>query len=235
MTTAGQRCARHVATRWAVGSVLLLGVLTVLVAGCSAAKRDRSSGTTAPSASSSNRGAGSSPAPSTAVRTAGPKLPSSSRQPSAGTSKVKRSGQPRTPSVTASSAPFSRGRKVSYPDGIALEITSITQGNVEGRGPGVISGPKTTFSIVFTNDSHRSIDMNQVVVTVTYGPNHLQARPVYDDTGEFDFAGLVPPGASRNATYAFSIPTDQLSRVVMDVDFDGLHTSAVFAGKVTTR
>jgi hypothetical protein len=73
--------------------------------------------------------------------------------------------------------------------------------------------------------------MNQVVVTVTYGTANLQAQPVYDGPVN-DFSGTVQPGKATDATYAFRIPTDQLDRVVMRVDFDGLHAAATFSGKV---
>jgi hypothetical protein len=148
---------------------------------------------------------------------------------------VSRGGQPARPTISAAPAAFSGSAKVSYPDDVTVRISSITQGSVEGSGPGTIGGPKTTFGLVFTNGSDKPVDMSQVVVTVAYGARHLQARPVYDEAGQTDFAGDIKPGQSARATYAFSIPVASLDDVTMWVDFDGLHTSAVFTGKVGSR
>jgi hypothetical protein len=215
-------------------AVVALGTLLVLGA-CTSHRSESSAGseTSAGSASTSGPSAG----PTVPAKSASP-APAPRSQPaaqSAHTRKVSRSGQPLRPTISAAAAPFDGAAKVSYPDGVTVKINSITQGSVEGSGPGTIGGPKTTFDLVFTNDSDKPVDMSQVVVTVAYGPRHLQARPVYDAAGQSDFAGNIKPGKSAHATYAFSIPVASLDDVTMWVDFDGLHTSAVFTGKVGPR
>ncbi|MCW2527028.1 MAG: hypothetical protein JWM76_1888 [Pseudonocardiales bacterium] len=144
---------------------------------------------------------------------------------------VIRDGKTPTPTISAPAVPFVKGTQAAYPDGIAVQILSITQGTTVANGPGTIAGPKSTFKITFTNNSAKAIDMNQVVVTVLYGTTNLQAQPVYDGAVN-DFSGTVQPGKSTDATYAFRIPTDQLNQVMMRVDFDGLHAAATFTGKV---
>src|SRR6266700_1585350 len=82
--------------------------------------------------------------------------------------------------------------------------------------------------------SKAAINLDRVVVTVTYGTAHSQAVAIYDD-GVRDFSGTVAPAGTAQAVYAFSIATDQLTDVVMTVDFDGLHTSATLTGSAKAR
>jgi len=83
----------------------------------------------------------------------------------------------------------------------------------------------------FTNGSSKTIPLDQVVVTVVYGPDRRLAAPVYLD-GSQDFGAIVKPGGSATANYSFSIPSGDLDDVTMYVDFDGLHGAATFHGKI---
>ena len=92
------------------------------------------------------------------------------------------------------------------------------------------------FTVKLTNSSAKPINLNQVVVTTTYGASSQLAAPVYTEgAGTYDFSGSVKPGASTTAIYAFAVPTKQLGRVTMVVDFDGLHTSATYRGAVVAK
>lgn len=162
--------------------------------------------------------------------------PSNIDQP-ASTGPVVRNGKTPTPTVSAPPQPFTSGKRLTYSDGVTLQILSIKQGAVTPDGSKTIAGPKTTFSLRFTNGSGKAITMNQVVVSASYGTRGLAARPVYDDNDDAlrDFSGTVAPGASTSAAYAFSIPTSQLSRVTLRVDFDAIHVAASFTGKAQAR
>ena len=141
---------------------------------------------------------------------------------------VKRNGKAAHPSVSAPPASFTK--PVRYVDGTSLQVTAIHQGTVSGQGPGVFPGqPITTFDLRLTNGTTKAIDLNQVVVTATYGNPKRVASPVYSASAH-DFGGTAAPGASVNATYGFSIPTASLGAVVMFVDFDGVHASGTFEG-----
>jgi hypothetical protein len=141
---------------------------------------------------------------------------------------VKRNGKTPDPSISAPPAAFTKA--VRYVDGTTLTVTSIHQGTVSGQGPGVFPGqPITTFGLRLTNGTTKAINLNQVVVTATYGNPKRVASPVYSASSH-DFTGTAAPGAFVNATYAFSIPTASLGAVVMLVDFDGMHASGTFEG-----
>ena len=141
---------------------------------------------------------------------------------------VLRGGRPPKPSVSADPQPFDRA--IRYSDGLRLAVTSLRQGKVAGQGPGVFVGePKTEIGLRMTNRSDRSINLDQVVVTLVYGSERRTSRPVYDDRAR-DFNGVLRPGRSAASTYLFSVPRDQLDDVTMFVDFDGHHTVARFRG-----
>jgi hypothetical protein len=144
---------------------------------------------------------------------------------------VVRNGTTPTPSISAPVEKFIS--PVTYPDGIAVTILSITEGVTTEQAPGSLTGrPSTLFKISFTNNSKAAIDLSQVVVTVTYGSQNLLATPLYNVASVADFSGTVAPGKSVATSYAFSIPKADLSDVRMAVDFDGLHAAATFDGSV---
>lgn len=156
-------------------------------------------------------------------------------QPVKSVAKVKRVGQPNTPSVSAPGAKFSA--PVTYPDGVTLTLTKAEKGIEKGHGAGVMNGREyVRFTVKLTNGSDKAVNLNQVVVTTTYGATDQLAAPVYTESaGTYDFFGTVKPGASATALYAFAVPTKQLGNVRMVVDFDGLHTSATYSGAVVAK
>lgn len=144
---------------------------------------------------------------------------------------VKRAGGALKPSISAKAGSFLPTQGVSYPDGIELTVTATTQAVESGRGPGMFPGrPLTEISLKLTNKGAAAIDLDQVVVTTTYGSPARLASPVYNDPRAVDFHGRVAAGASAVAVYVFSVPTPDLSRVTSVVDFDGLHAAATFTG-----
>lgn len=195
----------------------------VLLAGCLAGCTDSSGDKAGPdSPSRSDTPSQASPSPSSIE-------PGDRRDPLAPTliPPVIRGGGTPHPSISADPQPFDE--PIEYPDGVSLEVTEIEQGEVTDQGPGVVGGPTTAFEVVFTNDSKKSVDLNQVVVTAVYGDPGRLAHPVYDPQSQ-DFAGRVAPGKVARARYVFSIPPAQLGNVTVHVDFDGLHAAGRFTG-----
>lgn len=140
---------------------------------------------------------------------------------------VKRDGK--TPHPTVSALPATMTGVVRYGDGVRLKITGIRHGRVTGEGPGVIQEPTTTFALSLTNGEGRPLHLNSVVVTAVYGDPERIANPVYVSNTQ-DFAGTVRAGSTSKARYAFAIPVTRRSHVSIHVDFDAVHTAAVFFG-----
>ena len=83
-------------------------------------------------------------------------------------------------------------------------------------------------AIVNTALDRLSADLNQVVVSAQYGAKPRIASPVYIASLARDFGGVLRPGASVSATYAFAVPPQFTRHLVATVDFDGLHAPARF-------
>ncbi len=123
---------------------------------------------------------------------------------------------------------------LSYPDGVKIAVLDIRQAKVTGQGPGVLSGPMTSLRLQLVNDSMTTLDLDHVVVTTVYGRPARIARPVYTD-GTQDLTGLVKPGGRTTATYAFSVPTSDLTHVTVHIDFDSRHAAGVFSGSTASQ
>jgi hypothetical protein len=142
--------------------------------------------------------------------------------------KVLRSGQAE-PSITAK--PSDTDGKVSYSDGVQLRIGEVKFGKEKGEGPGMFPGRAyAILDLQIGNGSDKTLSLDTTVVTVL-DKNGKAVNPVYVDEAKVaDFAGDLKPGSTANARYAFAVPNSSRSKVTVVVDFDGVHSSAVFRG-----
>lgn len=144
---------------------------------------------------------------------------------------VIRHGKKPSPSIHPRAGRFSPTAPATYPDGVSLTVNRVKHGVETGEGPGVFPGrPYTAFFLSLRSRSPHPIDVNQVVVTATYGSPARIASPVYEGSAARDFAGTVKRGGSASATYVFAIPPGGGTGVVVVVDFDDTHVSARFTG-----
>ena len=168
--------------------------------------------------------------------------PSTSASPSSTPTKA---GKPTPPPVTrvssvpdaqkASATPVPYSSPAEYSDGLTLEVVGTRQWIVTETGAGALTGkPATSFRLKLVNGTGKKVDLNNVVVSVAYGSGNETAQPVYSDPELFDFNGVLAPGKSTRAIYAFSIPVKELSSTTFFVDIDGYHTVATFSGDATS-
>lgn len=221
-------------------TVLCLAVSLTLLSACSdpgspAARSPAPVMTaTGPPPASASAGTPSRPAgaaPSASPSTAQPGGRDGATSSSPPVAKVERSGDPARPTTSAS--PTSIDGTVRYPDGITLEVRSVSFAEEKGRGPGSFPGRAyAVMTLQMSNQSRRPISMATVVVTVLDAERQPVA-PVYSDEVEVqDFSGTLGEGEVARARYAFAVPESSRSEVTVVVDFDGGHTSAVFRGKL---
>ncbi len=146
---------------------------------------------------------------------------------------IARGGKSGRQTVRGERGNFSAGAPVKYPDGLSVTVDRFAHGVEKGDGPGAFAGREyTAMTLTVRNRSKAPVDLNQVVVTTTYGWPERIAAPVYQDSLAGDFSGTVKPGGSVSATYLFAIPAAESGRVVTVIDFDKVHTAATFAGPV---
>jgi hypothetical protein len=116
---------------------------------------------------------------------------------------------------------------------VALKVEKVAFGSEKKKGPGSFPGREfAVLTLSITNKSPKALSMATVVVTVldkSGGP----VEPVYSDEIDVeDFSGTLREGKTLDARYAFAVPKSSRSQVTVVVDFDGVHTSAVFRGKL---
>ncbi len=148
------------------------------------------------------------------------------------------------PEAPASPTPVARGSQAErlapvqgdldatlrWSDGVRLQVRDVTNAVLEGKGPGAVNGPVSSFRLRLTNGSSEPVDATQVVVTLAYGRSAARlATPVYDDRAA-DFGTRLAPGESATARYSFAVPRSGRSAVALTVDLDARHGLATFRG-----
>ena len=182
------------------------------------------------SAAPSGTSSASAPTPAptaTATPTVTPE-PARSNEP---VPKVGRSGRPPAPPLSAQPADTpGPGR---YGDGVSLTVTSVDFAKETKKGPGSFPGRAyAVLTLQIANKSKQNLSLDTVVVTVLDKADRAVA-PVYTDEAEAaDFSGRLTAGKTVQARYAFAVPASSRAKVTVVVDFDGVHTSAVFRGKL---
>jgi len=133
------------------------------------------------------------------------------------------------PSITAK--PGNTEGKVSYSDGVQLQIVDVKFGKETKEGPGRFPGRAyAILDLQIKNGSEKNLSLDTVVVTVL-DKSGKPVNPVYVEEAKVsDFAGALKSGATVKARYAFAVPANSRSKVTVVVDFDGVHSSAVFRG-----
>lgn len=181
--------------------------------------------TTAPTGSAS---ATAAPTGSASAKPTAKPQPTRSDEP---VPKVGRSGSSNSPTVSAK--PAGTDGTVRYGDGVSLTVKSVDFAEETKKGPGSFPGRAyAVLTLQIANKSKQNLSLDTVVVTVLDKAGKPVA-PVYSDEAKAsDFAGRLTAGKTVEARYAFAVPTTSRSKVTVVVDFDGIHTSAVFRGEL---
>ena len=210
-----------------IGATLLALIVAAGATGCAASSRgDAASPPAATPAAATptttpGTAATASPAPAPPTAAADAPVP-----------KAGRDGAPAAPAISAAVA--SPAEQVTYGDGVVLRISSVTYGSETAQGAGAATGREfARISLDLTNGSDGEIDVSSTVVTVL-DPSGARLVPVYTtESGARDFAGTVGPATITTAVYAVAAPADHSTPLTIVVDFDAVHTSAVFRGALS--
>lgn len=200
-------------------------VLCVGLVACTGAGEPSGDATTAPSASSTAPTAtGSAPSGSTDG-----KVDVKADEP---IDKVVRDGDTTAPAVSAKPAPTTG--TVSYSDGVALKIDKVTFAAETAKGPGSFPGREyARITLTLKNGSAHAIDLGTVVPTLLDKSGASLPKVYAEEAKVGDFFGTLAPGKSATAVYAFAVPASSRADVTLVVDFDALHSSAVFRGELS--
>ncbi len=197
-----------------IGATLLALIVAAGATGCAASSRGDAASppaaTPAAATPTTTPGTAATASPAPAAPTAAADAP----VPKAG-----RDGAPAAPAISAA---------------VASPAEQVTYGSETAQGPGAATGREfARISLELTNGSDGEIDVSSTVVTVL-DSSGARLVPVYTtESGARDFAGTVGPAAITTAVYAVAAPADHSTPLTIVVDFDAVHTSAVFRGALS--
>ncbi len=142
-----------------------------------------------------------------------------------------------SPAVRAPSTPLPMdGRSAySYPGGMQVIVGVPRRYTVPLYAGGYVPGnPAVTFTVVLVNTSAYAVDVSQTVVTAGFGPDGVQAEPIYaEGVGEFPASGTLSAGRRTTVTMAFSAAVSDLSVIDVSVQLQpGALPAAVFTGRL---
>ena len=102
-------------------------------------------------------------------------------------------------------------------NGVKIRVLSTKVAKVKPHGPGELGGPAVVGRLQIENKSNRSINVDGVMVTLTYGRNQV-AQPSTSDPSS-PFRGRLKPGEARQGVYVFRVPRNSDSRVSFVVQY----------------
>jgi hypothetical protein len=118
---------------------------------------------------------------------------------------------------------------VTTPDGVVIDITSVTRVDVVGKLAGEVSGPGYQVVVVVTNRTASSLDVGPTEVNVSVGPDAAPMSGV--SSASTPMSGSLTRGQQATGTFVFSAPAAP-SAIVVSVSVVPGTPPAVFAGTV---
>lgn len=118
---------------------------------------------------------------------------------------------------------------VTTPEGVVIDITSVTRVDVVGKLPGEVSGPAYQVVVLVTNRTASSLDVGTTEVNVSVGPDDQPMSGV--SSASSPMTGVIAKGQMATGTFVFSAPAAP-SAVVVSVSVVPGTPPAVFAGTV---
>lgn len=193
---------------------------------------------------------GSSAAPTASMTTGGSAAPTSGApsKPANGTPKgggsadkpkakpvppVTTTGKPQLGPTKAverkTAAPVPVDKEQDFGTGVKAKISNVEAIEVTKVNPGEIKGPAAKFTVTFTNNSDKKIDLTATTVTLNY--DGMEASAFSSDPAQEPPASLEP-GKSASGVYVFGVPKDKRDKITIRVSYDAQAPLAIFEGKL---
>ena len=150
--------------------------------------------------------------------------PSGAPSPAAETTGGSADEPPALPAVPLS-APASAG------DGVVATLPEVVAIEGSGTGPGNIAGPAVRVTVEVRNGTAETIALDQVAVNAYAGADRTPASPL-DDPAQRPFTGSLAPGETATAVQVFSVPTEDLGAVTVELGYRAGAPLLLFTGAV---
>ncbi len=114
--------------------------------------------------------------------------------------------------------------------GVTVRISAAEAAEVVSALPGELGGPSVILTLEFSNSSDSPIDLDQTTVDLSFG-DAVPGVPLTTSPSD-PVGGVLEAGATTVGTYVFSVPEDELSRIVVTVKYSADAPTAVLIGGV---
>jgi hypothetical protein len=118
----------------------------------------------------------------------------------------------------------------TFGGGVSARITKVASVKSAGTGPGEIRGAASVaLTLTVTNGSARSLSLDTVAVSATYGADQTPASPSSGPPSA-PFHGTVAARASASGIYVFEIPQNARGNVSVSISYTASAPTVFFQG-----
>jgi hypothetical protein len=214
-------------------AALIVGVVTVLVVGCSndegatTAALETVTATTATTATPTvTARATAKPSSMASPSSTSPSSTSSSSTSFGSTSSGSKSRE--KPSVAISRAPLVKvGQPANISDGVRITVGAVRDQKVSAELPGEIAGPAAVVPVTVRNASNQPFSLDGVVVTAFYDDDVPATETTVDPAKPL--TGSLAAGRTAKGVYVFTVPREQASTLRIEVSSNQSATIVQFA------
>lgn len=142
------------------------------------------------------------------------------------------SSSPTAPIPVRQSVPT--GEPADAGAGISIRVINVDRVTAGGGGGiGDLAGPAMAVSMRVENGGNRSLALNEVVVTASYGSAGLPAPSVVNDPRQDPLSGALKPGGAASGVYVFSLPEAGSSNFAIQVSYAAGAENVEFTGDLS--
>jgi hypothetical protein len=194
---------------------------------CTSAAKDKTTsgqaGTTAASTATPKSGS-----PATGSPTASSGSTSASHKPKQADSKSGGINKIVPPQRRATKRPVPLTGTANFGGGVTARLVDVKAVHGSANGPGEVAGPALRVDVRLNNDTGRTIDLSQAVVTIY----DAAATPGVQLTqsGSAPFHGSARAHSSVRATYVFTLPTAHRDPVTVNFSYTSSAPVVLFVG-----
>lgn len=103
--------------------------------------------------------------------------------------------------------------------GLFAVVTRVQAVELEARGPGETAGAGVVVTLELRNESDETVDLGGIAINASYGDGVPAIRN--SSAPGATLSGSLAPGDHRSGVYAFRVPDDEQTSLLIDVHHGG--------------